>query len=122
MHIVCPHCLNPIELVTATRREDILCPLCGSTFRLDTESTTSWQNSPGLQLGRFELIALVGAGAFGSVYKARDPQLDRIVAIKVPRAGNLAGKEDLDRSLISGRFFCPETRSQSIAHLHGFSA
>jgi serine/threonine protein kinase len=103
MHLVCPHCLNPIEVVTAARREDILCPLCGSTFRLDTESTTSWQSFSGLQLGRFELIALVGAGAFGSVYKARDPQLDRIVAIKVPRAGNLAGKEDLDRFLREGR-------------------
>ena len=42
------------------------------------------------QLGRFELLEAVGAGAFGTVYKARDPQLDRIVAIKVPRAGNLA--------------------------------
>ncbi len=103
MHLVCPHCLNPIEVVDATRREDILCPSCGSTFRLDTESTTSWQSSLGLPLGRFELIALVGAGAFGSVYKARDPQLDRIVAIKVPRAGNLAGKDDLDRFLREGR-------------------
>ena len=43
----------------------------------------------GRKLGRFELLAAVGAGAFGTVYKARDPQLDRTVAIKVPRAGNL---------------------------------
>ena len=29
----------------------------------------------------------VGMGAFGTVYKASDPELDRTVAIKVPRAG-----------------------------------
>ena len=39
-------------------------------------------------LGRFELIEAVGTGAFGTVYKARDPELDRTVAIKVPRAGS----------------------------------
>ncbi|MCH9685096.1 MAG: serine/threonine-protein kinase [Deltaproteobacteria bacterium] len=34
-------------------------------------------------LGRFELLELIGAGGMGSVYAARDPQLDRTVAIKV---------------------------------------
>src|SRR5207247_2432146 len=46
---------------------------------------------------RFELLDAVGGGAFGTVYKARDPELDRIVAIKVPRAGSLATRHDLDR-------------------------
>src|SRR5262249_8946189 len=36
------------------------------------------------RLGRFELIEAVGAGAFGTVYKARDPQLDRVVAVQGP--------------------------------------
>jgi len=103
MHLACPHCHGPIEILTATGGEEILCPSCGSTFRLDTGSTTSWQSLRGRQLGRFELIESVGVGAFGSVYKARDPQLDRIVAIKVPRAGNLAERDDLDRFLREGR-------------------
>src|SRR5262245_44281104 len=34
---------------------------------------------------------------------ARDPQLDRTVAIKVPRAGNVATDEDRDRFLREGR-------------------
>src|SRR5262249_55598827 len=34
-----------------------------------------------------ELLGPVGAGAFGTVYKARDPDLDRVVAIKVSRKG-----------------------------------
>src|SRR5262249_31540133 len=55
------------------------------------------------KLGRFELIAKVGAGAFGTVYKARDPELERVVAIKVPRAGGLARAEDLERFLREAR-------------------
>jgi tetratricopeptide (TPR) repeat protein/tRNA A-37 threonylcarbamoyl transferase component Bud32 len=103
MHLVCPHCRNPIEIVNAPGGEEILCPSCGSTFRVENESTASWRSLEGRQLGRFELIEPVGMGAFGSVYKARDPELDRIVAIKIPRAGNLAEKSDLDRFLREGR-------------------
>lgn len=39
--------------------------------------------SVGDRLGRFEIVALLGAGGMGDVYRARDPQLEREVAIKV---------------------------------------
>ncbi len=39
--------------------------------------------SVGDRLGRFELLGPLGAGAMGDVYRARDPQLRRDVAIKV---------------------------------------
>jgi len=39
--------------------------------------------SPGTRLGPYEIVALIGAGGMGEVYKARDTRLDRIVAIKV---------------------------------------
>ncbi|HMJ82021.1 MAG TPA: serine/threonine-protein kinase, partial [Vicinamibacterales bacterium] len=37
----------------------------------------------GAQLGVYEIVALVGAGGMGEVYRARDTRLDRSVAIKV---------------------------------------
>lgn len=39
--------------------------------------------STGTRLGAFEILAPIGAGGMGEVYKAKDTRLDRIVAIKV---------------------------------------
>ena len=38
---------------------------------------------PGARLGPYEVVALVGSGGMGEVYKAVDPRLNRTVAIKV---------------------------------------
>ncbi len=39
--------------------------------------------SPGTHLGPYEILAAIGAGGMGEVYKARDTRLDRSVAIEV---------------------------------------
>ena len=41
---------------------------------------------PGAKLGPYEVVAPIGAGGMGEVYKARDPRLDRTVALKVSKA------------------------------------
>jgi len=39
--------------------------------------------SAGDKLGPYEILAKIGAGGMGEVYRARDPRLKREVAIKV---------------------------------------
>jgi eukaryotic-like serine/threonine-protein kinase len=41
--------------------------------------------STGDKFGPYEIVAPIGAGGMGEVYKARDTRLDRIVAIKTSK-------------------------------------
>jgi serine/threonine protein kinase len=43
------------------------------------------------------LLERVGVGAFGAVWRARDTELDRIVALKIPHSGLLTANEELQR-------------------------
>ncbi len=56
-----------------------------------------------IEIARFRIDEKLGEGAFGAVYKARDPQLDRDVAIKVPHAGALSTNDDRERFLREAR-------------------
>ena len=65
----------------------------GETSDLDIFSVVH----PGTVLGgRYEILELLGAGGMGAVYKAKDREVDRLVAIKVIRR-ELAAKPDVVR-------------------------
>jgi len=55
------------------------------------------------RLGRFELLEEIGIGTFGHVFRARDTELNRIVAVKVQRAGRFATDDEAGRFLREAR-------------------
>src|SRR5207253_8760690 len=53
---------------------------CGS---LSNPQYAKMALAPGVRLGPYEVVAPLGAGGMGEVYRARDTRLDRNVAIKI---------------------------------------
>lgn len=49
--------------------------------------------APGAMVGRYQMLAKIGRGAFGVVYAAYDPQLDRKVALKLLRRRDAIDEE-----------------------------
>jgi eukaryotic-like serine/threonine-protein kinase len=54
-------------------------------------------------IGRYRVEKLLGEGGFGLVYLARDEQLDRLVAIKVPHPMRLAAPDEAEAYLREAR-------------------
>ncbi len=94
MHIRCPHCHNAIEVVQDSSFRDVECPGCGSHFNLvGSDEVTQTRRRPNRTLAHFELVDHLGTGASGSVWKAKDRNLDRFVALKIPRREQLTEDE-----------------------------
>jgi serine/threonine-protein kinase len=64
-------------------------------------------------IGRYEIIDELGHGAMGSVFRAKDPAMDRIVAVKTIHSGALASEQS---SEYRQRFFREARAAGALSH------
>src|SRR5258708_38521058 len=69
----CPACGTSIDTTDAEPLARIACPKCGEKVRVERA------------FNNFVLMETLGIGGMGTVYKARDTLLDRLVALKLLR-------------------------------------
>ncbi len=84
----CPKCGAPI-LAEALQGLCPRCVLAGAATETDAGSPSAHRPAPPpledvrAAFPQFEVIELIGAGGMGAVFKARQPKLDRLVALKL---------------------------------------
>jgi serine/threonine protein kinase len=117
--VACPRCGGQVDVSGQDQPfRELTCPACGSTFEVDGLAEAPWGPDRGAhRVGRFELMGVVGSGSFGTVYRARDTELDRHVALKVLRAGGLATDDERARFLREARN-AARLRHPSIVAVH----
>jgi tetratricopeptide (TPR) repeat protein/ribosomal protein S27AE len=122
LHLRCPQCLDLVAMADHQSQDQIQCTSCGSQIAwvgaetLASPAAAGGGAEIGQRIGRFELIERLGSGGFGEVWKARDTQLDRTVAVKIPHRG-LLGPEEIEKFLREARA-AAQLRHPNIVSVH----
>ncbi|MFO0875855.1 MAG: protein kinase [Gemmataceae bacterium] len=105
-----PSCRKVFRLPDTFLGRRVRCPGCSTETVADAKTTVPEESTPRTkppggsagatsdeQLGRFQVKRKLGAGAFGAVFQAYDPQLDRDVALKIPHPAVLEHPRRVER-------------------------
>jgi len=93
--LICPSCHHSIA-TGEIKSGSVHCEKCGNSFRLEKVRQESTIDEIRV-IGRFQLLDRVGQGSFGTVWRARDTQLDRVVAVKIPHEHAIESGLDAER-------------------------
>jgi serine/threonine protein kinase/Tol biopolymer transport system component len=74
---------------------------------------------PGVRLGSYEILAAIGAGGMGEVYRARDTKLNRDVALKILPEAFVQDPDRVARFRREAHVLAA-LNHPNIAHIHGF--
>ncbi len=97
MHLQCPNCQKPIQPETSSDIQDnVCCEFCGTSITSVDDLGETSAAEPQI-FGKFKLLQKVGSGGFGSVWKAQDTDLGRIVAVKTLHSSLLQATADRER-------------------------
>lgn len=77
--------------------------------------------APGFQIGHYTVLAAIGAGGMGEVYRARDTALDRDVALKILPESVAADPDRLMRFTREAKTLA-SLNHPNIAHIYGVEA
>src|SRR2546426_1215297 len=81
----CPACGTAVDTTDAEPLARVACPRCGKKMRVERT------------FDHFVLLDTLGLGGMGTVYKARDTLLDRLVALKLLRKDLVGDKDHTSR-------------------------
>jgi tRNA A-37 threonylcarbamoyl transferase component Bud32/tetratricopeptide (TPR) repeat protein len=129
MQALCPKCFSPLEIPQDADGNRCSCPYCGLTIAFQRDATPAADptllagpddnrgpvvdvastHANERTVGRFRVVKRIGCGSCGTVFEAYDPELDRLVALKVPRRAMLETPTNSQR-------FIREARNASQLH------
>ncbi len=106
--VACPKCGTAVE---APDGAAVRCPACATPIAATSAPTqvaeptalAPWSGKPAKKLGKYDIMSEISRGGMGIIYRARQPELDRVVALKVITPQLVTDQHFIERFLQEAR-------------------